>query len=306
MSLDFIGIGAQKAATSWLFDNLKKLPDFSLLPRKELHYFDRSRKYPTPNVLSETLLVNRLGNQKWTDEALIKVRRALKNNPDRANWMRKWLFSDYTDEWYLSLFDGLNGLKGEITPSYSVLDQEDIERMYRVVPDAKVIFLLRNPVDRAWSYYRFIMKNRSSEKTEEPDLNNVKELLDVSAHELRSDYLRTINQYLNVFPGNQILLGFYDAVLEEPERLLKEIVQFIGGDPSNVSKYCEVSERSNVSLKMKHTEEIEEYLKDKYYDLINRLAERYGGYCSKWLEDTYGETSQNQDRLLRPTIILDR
>src|SRR2546423_15689927 len=38
---DFICIGAQKAGTGWLYEQLRNHPDFWMPPMKELHYFDR-------------------------------------------------------------------------------------------------------------------------------------------------------------------------------------------------------------------------------------------------------------------------
>ena len=47
--VDFMGIGAQKAATTWLAQNLRQHPDVWIPPRKELHYFDHSEANPSAN-----------------------------------------------------------------------------------------------------------------------------------------------------------------------------------------------------------------------------------------------------------------
>jgi hypothetical protein len=36
-----VGVGAQKAGTTWLFDYLGRHPDVAMSPIKELHYFDQ-------------------------------------------------------------------------------------------------------------------------------------------------------------------------------------------------------------------------------------------------------------------------
>src|SRR3954454_22181194 len=48
---DFLCIGAQKAGTGWLYEQLRSHPDFWMPPMKELHYFDR---LAAPNDSSET------------------------------------------------------------------------------------------------------------------------------------------------------------------------------------------------------------------------------------------------------------
>ena len=37
---------------------------------------------------------------------------------------------------------------GEITPAYSTLGPDDVRRVHRLVPDARIIFMMRNPVER--------------------------------------------------------------------------------------------------------------------------------------------------------------
>jgi hypothetical protein len=61
--------------------------------------------------------------------------------------------------WYRQCFsegervNGQRTITGEATPSY-LFDPQVPERMARIVPDARLIALLRNPVDRAYSHYQ--------------------------------------------------------------------------------------------------------------------------------------------------------
>ena len=52
---DFLCIGAQKAGTTWLYDNLKKHPDLGLPDVKELHYFDSRERILNHNLLRRLL-----------------------------------------------------------------------------------------------------------------------------------------------------------------------------------------------------------------------------------------------------------
>lgn len=57
-------------------------------------------------------------------------------------------------DWYRSLFSGQKfdrKVCGEITPTYSILPIETIRECHANFPDLKLIYLLRNPIDRAWS-----------------------------------------------------------------------------------------------------------------------------------------------------------
>jgi len=124
-NIDFLCIGAQKAGTTWLFNRLNELPEFTLLPVKEVHYFDRNPRYYSPNTLSITNLSERIMDTKWKEEAITKLN-SFSEESFEHSWYQKWYFSDYNDDWYISLFDNLKGIRGEITPAYSILDKSDV------------------------------------------------------------------------------------------------------------------------------------------------------------------------------------
>ncbi len=303
--IDFWVIGAQKAGTSWLYEQLHLLPSFSMLPIKELHYFDRDPKYPSPNKLSETQLSKRLKNSKWRKPALQKVLSKLKAGKlDEAQFYWKWHFSNYDDAWYHSLFLKGDGLKGEITPSYSILEVEDIKKMYSLAPDAKIILILRNPIERAWSHYRYSTRKNNHFSETDIDTHQIIEFLNSKAQMNRSDYIKTINNYLEVFPKEQVLLGFYDAIVDKPEQLLTEITSFIGDVPPNeINENTQLQKVFNRSRSIDCPAEIKEHLKSIYYPQIKELAASYGGYCAQWLEKTYNEMLDRDRNPLNPTTL---
>ena len=127
---DFLCVGAEKGATSWLYQQLASHPDFWMPPIKELHYFDKlSRIKPA--------------SSRQKDERDFRFIERLKSLSERS----------YIDlENYARLFEGKGSqLSGDISPSYSLLNDEVIERIIDYLPSLKVIFLARDPVERAWS-----------------------------------------------------------------------------------------------------------------------------------------------------------
>ncbi|MCH6257171.1 sulfotransferase [Puniceicoccaceae bacterium K14] len=280
MKPEFICIGAQKAGTTWLFSRLSSHPEFSMLPIKEIHYFDRSRTYPSPSILSETKLIKRLRNRKYTLEATKEVIQCLKSsNFSRARWWARYYFKNYSDAWYQSLFKNETGITGDITPSYSILNEEDVARMHSVAPDAKILFLMRNPIDRAWSLYRYLEKFGNT-----IDLNNFdafKEFVDCPGQELRSNYFRTIDLFLRYYDSSQMLLGYYDAIIKQPDALLSVILKHFGAKDSN--NHVDLHQINNKSRQVEMPNEYREYLEHKYRNDLEELARRYGGYPAKWL-----------------------
>lgn len=279
--LSFIGIGAQKAGTTWLYDQLQQLEEFELSPIKELHYFDRSSEYISPDYVELTHLVDRIKNRRWYIRVLKDVGRTIR---DRRNindlfWVLKWHFSSYNDTFYKSMFANwhINAIRGEITPSYALLSVEDIKRICKLFPAIKIVFILRDPIDRAWSHCRF------RKPTVTHSIESIKSFIDSEEQELRSDYLRTINNYKKVFPAEQIYLMYYDEIKENPRLALQKVVSFLGGNSKSVNKLSNVETKSNVSSPLNIPREIRDYLMLKYNVTIKELVINIGGKSTDWL-----------------------
>ena len=133
---DFLVIGAQRAGTTWLHRVLRQHPALWLPPVKELHYFDRLE---TKRTILDPKERRRVG-----------VKRLLSLDP----WLVSYWFRARSDEWYARLFRAAkaNGLvAGEITPAYATLDETVLRRIKRMNDTIKLIFVMRDPVERAWS-----------------------------------------------------------------------------------------------------------------------------------------------------------
>lgn len=308
VKIDFIGIGAHKSGTSWLYENLKDLPDFSFTPLKEIHFFDRYNKYPSPNLLSEDKLTNRIRDKKWLKNATNTLQlKIIAKNKNEFKWYFNYYFSNYNSNWYKSLFKSLKGIKGEITPAYAILDKNDVEYMYRVAPATKIIFLLRNPIERAWSHCRFDMaKGYIPNYLKNNKLEDLISFIDSPTQDLRTNYVQTIRNYLTYFNNSQILIGFYDAIIDNPQGILEEIVEFIGGDSSQIKNHCKLEQKINISPPADIPDIIQEVLIDKYAGLIEQLHYVFGGYCTLWYEGLNHNKKESHDTILKSTIILNQ
>jgi hypothetical protein len=148
---DFIGIGAQKAGTTWLYHNLRNHPQI-WIPRKEVHYFDQRIKDTDFSVRSK-ILGKSEADKKWRNQVSHWTKVHLRNFSLPGLW---WVYKFYmrppNDEWYASIFEPRRGrIAGEITPNYSVLGKDVIAHVHELMPEAKIIFMMRNPIERAWS-----------------------------------------------------------------------------------------------------------------------------------------------------------
>lgn len=302
MGVDFLCIGAQKSGTSWLYKQFCCLDSFSMPPKKEIHYFDRSPKYPSPNILSEPLLINRLKDPKWLYSNILKIGKEMyKLNYKNAKWFWNYSFANYHDRWYINLFENLDGIAGDITPAYAILEKEDIQHIYNLLGDIKIIFMLRNPVDRAWSAYKY--KYRINKNIPQYlSIDHISSFINSNEQILRSSYLQTIHKFSEVFGNRNMILGFYDAIVDNPINLLKEIVNFIGGDVVSVEKLIDIPTKVNRSENISLPIEIRTMLNEIYFDDISKLNSKYGGYFAKWEHSISSNTVLSAN--YQPTIIV--
>jgi hypothetical protein len=293
---DFLGIGAQKAATSWLYENLNNHPELWLPPAKELHYFSRSNQYLSRSTLacSRSLWIRFLGwnraDRSYKYQLLRTLMQTVKNpSLDDIRWHLKYFFGEYNDDWYASLFEEAKGrVCGEITPAYSLLDSKDVQHISTLIPKAKIIFLLRNPIDRIWSSIRYRYNNKNQVKNKSMTTLSSQEWVDLTSQprlELRSNYLRTVSIWRKYFPEENFFVGFYDEVQENPEQLLLRLFNFLGVESDQKYISRNASQRHNASLEKEMPKDLKIHLAQKYYSEIKEMSNLLGSYATHWLRE---------------------
>ena len=284
MGPDFICIGAQKAGTTWLATQLRSHPEIWITPNKELHYFDWQSHYSSSAAIRFDLVKCRLENTGWSEKAKKRIVSSIDSgHPALVRWWSRYLFSNYSDEWYLSLFkDAGSKISGELTPAYSALSAQQIDQMANLLPNVKIIFLIRNPIDRAWSWLRFSEKR--GEAVNLADTKSLIDRIDSDGQVLRSDYMRTLQLYQNSFSPDNILLCFYDAIVQQPSNLMKQILSFLEVDDCSTQRF-DLNKISNASPKRSIPHGVCEYLISKYKHPILDLANTYGSYCKLWANE---------------------
>ena len=151
------------------------------------------------------------------------------------------------DEWYFSSINvgGSTKIKGDVSVDY-LFDPSSPSTLANVVPDVKLVALLRDPINRAVSSYFWNLRRRN---IGELDLNHgmrrvlrkTREAENLTAYDpsatainilARGLYDVQVERYLNYFEPTQILLLPYTAVKHRPTEVLKQVYQFIGADPT--------------------------------------------------------------------------
>ncbi len=196
---NFLILGAQKAGTTSLYQYLGQHPQVYMSPIKEPNYFS-------------------FGGLTDSQRGVIS-RRVIEPLSE-----------------YQKLFHGAQSeiALGEASPTY-LLCERAAGRIRQVVPQAKLIAVLRNPVDRAYSHYAF---NRKwlAEKLSFRDAIKAEAARSQTVYRYRFDYLqrglyyRQLSAYFKLFPKNQICVLLYDDMCKNPAHFLKEVFAFLEVD----------------------------------------------------------------------------
>ncbi len=186
---NFFIIGVGKGGTTSLYKYLSSHPEIYMCPIKEPNYFAKDL-------------------YKFHD--CLDVQTPIKEFKD-----------------YIALFKNAKGKKaiGEASVSYLYSDVAPFE-IKNLVPDAKIIIILRNPIERALSH--FLMNLRDGLIV---DTNFCKAIQKRPLYLKLGLYSKHIEKYFNVFNEDNVLILFYEDLKENPIDLLRKIFLFLGVSP---------------------------------------------------------------------------
>jgi hypothetical protein len=132
--------------------------------------------------------------------------------------------------WYESLFPVDRPIRGEASPDYTKfpLITGVPERIHSVVPEARLVYLVRDPVDRIVSHY---IDAYSFGRVHKP-INE--ELADFENHHFVncSRYHMQLERYLEFFAVDQIHVVSTDELRDDPEGTMRAVFTFLGVDPA--------------------------------------------------------------------------
>jgi len=148
--------------------------------------------------------------------------------------------------WYASQFPD-NQVRGEASPNYTARDRFPgvPERMHSVIPEARLIYLVRDPVERVISHW---VHNYSGHGETLP----VDQAIRSSSYVERSQYWRQLEAYLEYYPADRILVVDSDDLRHGRNETMRRVFLFLGVDPEFRSPLFRL-ERHRSSLLRKKT-----------------------------------------------------
>ena len=190
--LDFVGVGAAKAGTSWISAVLDAHPQVCMGKNKELDYF--LEKMPLY-----------MQQQLGTTET--------KMRPKGVDWLKKQFTHCQPDQ-----------LKGEYSPRY-FNDPGSPRLIHDHNPDCKLIFNFRNPVDAVWSFYHHYRVFHPVDISFEEAFESMPE------GRAYFTYINWIVRWLEYFPREQIHVILMDDIKEDREQVYRDLCEYLEIDP---------------------------------------------------------------------------
>ncbi len=218
---NFFIVGAEKSGTTSLYDLLNTHTDIFMSPIKEPNHFSKDIE----SLDHEHKRVD--PNKYFKQEILSKEHMAYIRDYDQ----------------YLQLFSQSGNAKavGEASVSY-LFSEVAAKEIFKFNPDSKIIIILRNPVERAFSAYKMDLGIGRIKMSFSEAMKSVPRYLE------RGLYCEQIKRYFDIFPQENIRVYLFED-LKDPTNIMYDLSLFLGlNDEYNI-----VTEKvSNTSMSPKY------------------------------------------------------
>jgi hypothetical protein len=219
---------------------------------------------------------------QWLDaHPEIEMARPLRPEP------KFFLLHDSLDG-YRALFRGKPGAHvfGEKSTSY--MERGDVaERVRALLPDAQVIFLLRDPVERALSNYRFSVESgvetaslEDALRDEERPYDRARFSVSPFAYLARGHYTRLLEPWERALGRRQLFIMTFEELLHNPASIAP-LLQWLGADPS-FAPPVPAQAVNATTMDVQASDELRRFLIAQYAESNQQLHERYGVDVSHW------------------------
>jgi sulfotransferase family protein len=260
---DFLCVGAQKAGTSWLYRQLEPHPDFWMPPVKELHYLDN---------LNRTKRKHQPRSNDERDACFVESIKglSLQRHIDLDNYGRLFCHKGAL-------------LSGDISPAYSTLSDEVIERVVDHFPNLKVVFLARDPVERAWSQLSMGVRLGMIGRFDATDPEEVIRSLLIPGVLVRSHPSKIVARWKRYVHPESFRVYFFDDLEENPAELRQSIVRFLGGDPDKPSGKLKPHDNNDAGReKLRLTAKVRDRMAQFFEHELKVCAAELGGRARSW------------------------
>ena len=252
------GIGAQKAATTWLFAQFEKHADVHVALPKELHYWDTIRA-PYTTHFGQLADVRHANATRL--ERLGPVGRLINRTPavaraDAAAW-RDLLRAESPGHARYLAYLGRGAAPAakvwaDVTPAYALCSAATFAEMAGLHPQTRFVYILRDPVERLISGLRQtfraqIVKGQINQAAFDRAFDEAVDMQGAHPAFQRSDYAMTLRNLDRAVPASDVLVLFYETMFTEAE--MARLAAFAGIAPLGADFKTQVYKGPDASLR---------------------------------------------------------
>lgn len=258
-----LGVGAQKAGTTWLSEYLKSFDNVRFGLLKEHHVWDALHS-PECRVFK---VKKKAGRRRLNEKKALRGR--MQRNPD----------------FYFNYFRALLSPPGDsitfdITPSYSGLDRTVLKMISDEFAlrhiDCRVVFLMRDPVERCLSALK-MRAHKRSEKVGGLDITDLLKRATSPGARLRTQYHKTLTELDNSISPSKLYVGIYEEMFSR--EYISKISEFIGLE----ANFDFADKKVNASAtKVDFGEELKAAIALYYADVYHAVKERMPQVATLW------------------------
>lgn len=268
-SIDFIGIGAMRCATTWISRCIEEHPQLFIPPaHKELHFFDAIRKSPQSP------------------------------ERERVNYSKGLA-------WYRSFFADADPQQnvGEYTPNY-FSDAEAPRLIHENFPSVKLILSVRDPISRLRSHHSYVLRNQEGiPESLEAAIRTKNEVFQFLEAGMYGEHLQ---RYLEYFPREQVHLIRYEDIRDRPGEVCRVLYEFLKVDstfmPQAFTQRVNTSNQAKSVTVLQAMRHIKQSIKKASW--LRKTVDRVGGvHIGRWINRlNQGEVDAGSTRMDPDTL----
>lgn len=250
----FMIVGPQRTGTSWMVWNLRTHPHIFLSDPKEIHFFNCLKNPAHPKYRSNDL-----------------------------GWYLRFFHDtplSYTRKMYHCLLrygePYRPRIRGEATASYAALGKDVIGDIVSLRPDIKIILMIRNPVERAWSHAKKDLPKRMRRPLSEIPAQEFERFFSDDYQLACGRYTRMIRNWTEMLRDGNLFIGRFDDIRTRPEDLLCRICTFLGVDDNPRYMTWLAQDRINSTSPDRLPERYRQLLREMFADELDFLRSNFG------------------------------
>jgi len=279
---DFLCIGMAKAGTGWLYDQTQYHPDFWMPWLKEVAYLKRPE-----NLVGRARAVLARVERKKRKNKPTSARSRPMDDPQLEFLRDAVALADAPMDIarYAALFRHKGGLlSGDITPAYSDLPESTIALLATCLPELRVLFLVREPVERLWSHLSMFARQEKLKPGVLDSPRAFRRLLRSKPTAGFASYpTQVARRWHDVAPQLQFKPVLFDDIVSRPAEVRAEILSYIGADAGRASGDLSAAHNKKAGkTKLDMTDSVRAVLVERYAEELRTCAGMFGGAAREW------------------------